>query len=287
MIETLVVLSFAGYLIYLRYYADPRSEAEKQADQLREGIDRYQTERYADALTYFNRAIADHPKWSVPYLYRARIYRALGDNAAALNELATGKSYDDTVADLHLETGQIHYEQADYQRAFQDFDKAIFHGKSAEAYRWRGLARQQLGETTEGEQDLAKGESLLTAAHDVLGTSPKPTRFFDRRLLVHAGLTLVNTALLLAIIKNTGVIHWPYLLAAFSAGAIGFAEPRRGWVLALGQAVLLWIGYTYLITPSESSVDRQVELFSLYGSMGLTFVGSFLGSILKRAQATP
>lgn len=287
MLELLTVASFTGYIIYLNYYADQRSTAEKQADQLREGIDLYENDQFAAALAYFNKAIDAQPKLGVAYLYRARIYRKLGDIKAALMNLDLAKSYDDTIADLHLETGQIHYDLGEYATAFQDFDKAIFHGGSAHAFHWRGLTRQQIGQAPEAAQDLAKADSLVAAAHVVLGTSqPAQTGFVNRSLLIHAGLTLVNALLLLYIIKHSPVIHWPYLLAAFSAGAIGFAEPRKGWVLAIFQVVLIWVGYTYVVGPAESSVDREVESFSLYGAMGLTFVGSFLGSILKRAQAS-
>lgn len=285
MIELLTIASFAGYIIYLRYYADPRSTAEKQADQLREGIQLFQNEQFAGALAYFNGALKKQPKLGVAYLYRARIYRALGDLDAALNDLKTGKSFDNTLAELHLETGEIHYEKHWFDAAFQDFDKAVFHGNAPEAYHWRGLARKKMGQLAEGEQDLAKGEHLVVAAQQVLGTlPPASTRFVDRRLLINGLLVVVNAAVLLLIIKNSPVIHWPYLLASFSAGAIGFAEPRKGWVLAIGQAMLIWVGYRYVIGSSTSSVDREVELFSLYGSMGLTFVGSFLGGIVKRSQ---
>ncbi len=286
MIELLTVASFVGYIIYLRYYADQRSTAEKQADQLREGITLYENDQFAAALTYFNQAIKLQPKLGVAYLYRARIYRLLGDTKAALDDLAAGKSYDDTIAELHLETGQIRYDLGDYATAFQDFDKAVFHGSTAEAYHWRGLTRQRMGQPDEAAHDLAKAESVVAAAHAVPGTlQPAQTGFFNRSLLIHAALTTANALLLLYVIKQSSVIHWPYLLAAFSAGAIGFAEPRKGWMLALLQAVLIWVGYTYGVGPSESSVVQEVESFSLYGAMGLTFVGSFLGSILKRAQA--
>ncbi|RYF78405.1 MAG: tetratricopeptide repeat protein [Cytophagaceae bacterium] len=286
MLELLTVASFVGYIIYLRNYADQRSVAEKQADQLREGITLYQNDQFAAALAYFNQALESQPKLGVAYLYRARIYRTLGDTKAALQNLETGKSYDDTIADLHLETGQIHYESGDYATAFQDFDKAIFHGATAEAYHWRGLTRQQTGQPAEAAQDLAKAESIAVASQTSIDTvAPVQTGFVTRSLLINAGFTVANALLLLFIIKHSPVIHWPYLLAAFSAGAIGFAEPRKGWALAIGQALLIWIGYTYVVGPAASSVDREVESFSLYGAMGLTFVGSFLGSILKRAQA--
>lgn len=286
MIELLTVASIVGYIVYLKYYADGRSEADKQAEQLQDGIGLYQTGELAAALAYFNQALIEHPKWGVAYLYRARIYRALGDTDAALNDLAKAKSFDDTIAELHLDTGQIHYEQADYQTAFQDFDKAIFHGNTGEAYHWRGLARQKIGQAAEADQDMARAEAALVAAREVLGLpKPKSHSFLDRSLLKHAVLTTLNAALLLFIIKQTPVIHWPYLVATASAAAIGFAEPRKGWVLALLQAFLLGVGYHVVVGPSPSSVDLEVELFSLYGAIGLTFVGSLLGSILKRAQA--
>lgn len=286
MLELLTITSFVGYIIYLRYYADQRSNAEKQADQLREGIALYENEQFAAALAYFNQAIESQPKLGVAYLYRARIYHALGDAQAALKSLDTAKSYDDTIGELHLETGQIHYSLGDYTTAFQDFDKAVFHGATAEAYHWRGLTRQQNGQPKEAAQDLAKAESVAAAAQTAANLPiPVKTGFLEQPFVVHAVFTAFNALLLLFVIKHSSVIHWPYLLAAFSAGAIGFAEPRKGWVLALFQAVLLWAGYTFGVGPAQSGVDREVESFSLYGAIGLTFVGSFLGSILKRAQA--
>lgn len=286
MIEILTVAAVAGYVIYLKYYADQRTTAEKQADQLRDGIDLYRTDQYAAALMYFNKALTEKPKLGVAYLYRARIYRALGDTNAALTDLNTAKSYDDTIADLHLESGQIYYDFGDYQTAFKDFDKAIFHGGTTEAYQWRGLTRQHIGQPVEAAQDMAKAEAALLMAHEVLGMPlTKSSKFLDRYLLKHAVLTTGNTALLVFIIKESPVVHWPFLVATASAAAIGFAEPHRGWALALLQATLLWTGYQFIAGPSAASVDRGVELFSLYGAIGLTFVGSFMGSILKRAQA--
>ena len=285
MIEFLTIASFAGYIIYLRYYADGRTDAQKQADELREGILLYDNDQFAGALAYFNNALATRPKLAVAYLYRARIYRALNDTKAALADLEKGKSYDDTVADLHLETGQIQFEKRNYQQAFLDFDKAIFHGASAESYYWRGRTRQHLDQPDEAVRDLAKAEATVDAARDVLGqTRPTDTSFVTRRLLIHAGFTTLNALILLILIKRSPVIHWPYLLAAFSAGAIGFAEPRKGWLLAIWQVLLLVVGYWWVVGPSVSSVARELEGFCLYGSIGLTFVGSFLGSILKRSQ---
>ncbi|MBO0931534.1 tetratricopeptide repeat protein [Fibrella aquatilis] len=285
MIELLTITTFVGYIIYLRYYADGRNDAQKQADELREGISLYENDQFAAALAYFNNTLATRPKLAVAYLYRARIYRALNDTKAALADLEKGKSYDDTVADLHLETGQIQFDKRNYQQAFLDFDKAIFHGASAESYYWRGRTRQHLNQAEEAARDMAKAEATVEAARDVLGqTHPTTTSFVTRQLVIHALFTTLNALILLILIKRSPVIHWPYLLAAFSAGAIGFAEPRKGWLLAVWQVVLLLTGYWLVVGPSASSVARELEAFCLYGAIGLTFVGSFLGSVLKRSQ---
>lgn len=287
MLELTAISVFIGYIIYLRYYADQRSKAELEAERLKEGIVLYQTDQYAKALAYFNDVLLTKPSSAVAYLYRARIYRALGDSQAALADLSLGKSYDDTVADLHLESGQIRYQAQAYSTAFQDFDKAIFHshGDSAEPYRWRGLTRQHLRQSAEAEQDLARANQL--------DQRPAPTRdqpavaagFFTRQLLLHAGLTILSSLLLVYIVKKSPVIHWPYLWAAASAVGLGFLEPRKGWVLALLQAFLLVVVYYVAVGPSPLSTHREVETFSLFGSVGLTFVGSLIGSVLQKAYS--
>lgn len=290
MLELTALTVFIGYLIYLRYYADQRSEAEIEADRLREGITFYETDQYAKALAYFNDVINKRPTSAVAYLYRARIYRALGDPAQALTDLNRGKSYDDTLADLHVESGQIHYEARQYETAFHDFDKAVFHahGDTAESYRWRGRARQHLHQSTEADQDLAKADQI---AHQQQGrqalTQPvgKPV-FWDRRLLLNAGLTVMSGLVLLYILNKSPVIHWPYLWAAASAVGLGFLEPRKGWILALLQALLLIGGYYVVIGPDPLRTRQEVEVFSLFGSVGLTFAGSLIGSVLRKANAS-
>lgn len=287
MLELTATAVFVGYIIYLRYYADQRTNAEKEAEQLQEGIALYTNGQFGQALDYFNRTLVNRPRSAVAYLYRARCYRAMGNSSAALADLSQGKSYDDTIADLHLESGQIHAEQQDYKAAFLDFDKAIFHshGEQAEPFRWRGLARRHLGEEAEAQQDIARAAQIEQQRQTQPSIAPTAkASFFDRKLALNAVLTLMISLILLYIIKKSTVIHWPYLWAAMSAVGIGFIEPRKGWVLALFQVFVILLGYYVIVGPSESSTHREVETFSLFGSVGLTFAGSLIGSVLKKAQ---
>ncbi|WP_229317080.1 hypothetical protein [Larkinella sp. C7] len=107
--------------------------------------------------------------------------------------------------------------------------------------------------------------------------------FFNTRLIINTLLVLANSALLLFVIKWADVVHWPYFLAAVSAAIIGFLEPRKGWFLAVLQAAFLWIGYTFFTATPDNGGKHELELFCLYGSIFLTFLGSFVGGILKRA----
>ncbi|GAB3900955.1 hypothetical protein GCM10028803_24760 [Larkinella knui] len=109
--------------------------------------------------------------------------------------------------------------------------------------------------------------------------------FFNRRFLINTGLILANSVLLLFVIKWADVVHWPYFLAAVTAAIIGFLEPRKGWMLAILQAAILWIGYTFFTSAPTNGGKKELELFCLYGSIFLTFLGSFVGGILKRASS--
>ncbi|QKZ13338.1 tetratricopeptide repeat protein [Spirosoma sp. KUDC1026] len=288
MLEFLVVASFVGYIIYLRYYADQRTEAEKEVDRLHEGVTLFDNQQYGEAIRYFTRDIQTKAKSPVAFLYRARCYRAQGDITSALSDLNTGKSYDDTITGLHLESGKIHFSQQSYDKAFNDFDKAVFYsqGTQAEPFRWRSKTRQHLNHPEEARQDLTRAEQIEAAQAAQQNVVPVGRRsFFDRQFTLNAGLVLLSGIILLIIIKASSVIHWPYLWAASSAMGIGFLEPRKGWSLAILQTFVLLIGYYVVLGGNQESIHRDVQAFSLFGSIGLTFVGSFIGSMLRKTQA--
>ena len=288
MLEVLTTLGLIGFIIYLNYYADLRTDWEKEQDRMNEGIVLLASGKVTEALTYFSEQVAAHPRSPIAYLYRGKSRAALGDTEGALADFRQAASFDATIPEVHIALGMAHLERQEYQTAWRDFDKAIFHGQGeyADAFHWRGVANEYLHQPDQAQADFqqaARIKQMQAAGKNVSQRGRKS--FFDIRLGLGVVAVLLNAAALLFIIRQTSVIHLPYLWAAVTAAAIGFFEPRRGWVLAVCQAAFLWICYTFFVTEPQASGQRELALFGLYGSIALTFIGSFIGGVLKRQLA--
>jgi hypothetical protein len=83
--------------------------------------------------------------------------------------------------------------------------------------------------------------------------------------------------------KNRAQCSFALFCYAGAGSRLGFLEPRRGWLLAVVQATVIWLSYKLIVPTPDNYADSQVEAFGLYGTMILTFVGSFIGGVLKRA----
>lgn len=284
--EFLVVIAFFGYIYYLRNYADLRTPSEKEAAVLTEGIALFESGQTDKAYAYFDSRIGQRPKSCIAYLYRGLCRKKLGNPEAAISDIKAGLSYDDQVFALHLELGKLYLEQRQPAEALAALNKAVAlaDGNSADPYHWRAKVLTQLGREAEAMQDMQHEREL----QELLKTNPAnpaATRspFFDRRLVINMAMIIMTSALLVYVIKNAESIHLPYLVAVFSAISIGFAEPYKGWLLAIMQCILLMSGYFLFTTLPDDQARQELENFSLYGSMILTFAASFLGGFLKRA----
>lgn len=122
----------------------------------------------------------------------------------------------------------------------------------------------------------------MKPANEKEGPSAK-TVFFDKRFAINTALAVMTSALLVYVVKNAESIHLPYLVAVFAAISLGFVEPYKGWLLAIMQCILLFAGYFLFTARPDDHARQELENFSLYGSMILTFAASFLGGFLKRA----
>ncbi len=284
--EFLVVVAFFGYIYYLRNYADLRTPSEKEAAALSEGIKLYEEGQTEQAHAYFDARIRQKPKSCIAYLYRGLCRKKQGDPEAAITDIQSGLSYDDQVFTLHLELGKLYLEQNKAEQALAALNKAVTLSEesSAAPYHWRAKALAQLGRDSEAIQDT-KHELEL---QDFLKTnSSKPAAskapFLDKRLAINMVMIILTSALLVYVIKNAESIHLPYLVAVFASISIGFVEPYKGWLLAIMQCILLLAGYFLFTMAPRDQARQELENFSLYGSMILTFAASFLGGFLKRA----
>lgn len=283
--ELLMVLAVFGYIYYLRNYADLRTRSEKEEQNLKEGIKLYQDNQIQNAFNYFDQRIKSNPRSAVAYLYRARCYKASEDLKAAMNDLNTGLSYDESVFGLHLEKGKLHFGKEQYELALASLNKAVFNAGELdpESYYWRALTRQHLNQDQEAKSDFEKEARILENRKNASVNTRINEPFLDRRLVANSLLVVCTSAILVVVVKDAESIHLPYLMAAFSAIAIGFVEPVKGWILAIMQCVLMIGGYFMFTHIPESGGKRELENFSLYGSAVLVFAGSFLGAFLKRA----
>lgn len=284
--EFLVVIAFFGYIYYLRNYADLRTPSEKEAAALAEGIKLYENGQTDEAFTYFDSRIRQKPKSCIAYLYRGLCQKKLQNPDAAITDIQAGLSYDDQVFPLYLELGKLYLDQNRPAEALVALNKAVALSEetSTDAYHWRANAFTQLGREAEAARDAAHEIELK----EILLNNPKASpaakaSFFDKRLAINMVIIVLTSALLVYVIKNAESIHLPYLVAVFAAICIGFVEPYKGWLLAIMQCILLATGYFLLTSLPGDQARQELENFSLYGSMILTFAASFLGGFLKRA----
>lgn len=283
--EFLVLIAFFGYIYYLRNHADLRTKSEKEFAHLSSGIKLFENAEIDKAFTYFDQKIKTQPKSSVAYLYRGLCYLTQNQPNEALNDFKTGLSYDESVAELHLELGKFYFQTGNQELALISLNKAVFNsnGTNVAAFHWRAKVKEALGQLDEARIDFEQEATLqqLTTAgsNPVLPAQP----FLNRRLLINSFLVVFTSAVVLYFVKTSEGIHVPYLVAVFWAIAIGFAEPQKGWLLALLQSIFLLIGYQLIGNSPESTSQQELEYFSLIGSILLTFTGSFLGAFMKRA----
>ena len=283
--ELLMVLAVFGYIYYLRNYADLRTKSEKEEQYLKEGINLFQNDQIQEAFTYFDQRIQTNPRSAVAYLFRAKCYKALDNPKAAMQDLNTGLSYDESVFGLHLEKGKLHFGNEQYEMALPSLNKAVFNAGELdpESYYWRALTKQYLNQDQEAMSDFEKEAQILKNRKNARVNVKVKKPFLDRRLVANSLLVVCTSTILIIVVKDAESIHLPYLMAAFSAIAIGYTEPVRGWVLAILQCILMITGYLNFTEIPENGAKRELEVFSLCGSFVLIFAGSFLGSFFKRA----
>lgn len=286
MLELLAVVLFFGYIFYLRNYADLRSISEKEEAAFVKGIDLYQNRQFDEAYQYFNDKVTSTPKSSIAYLYRGLAQKGRSNRFQAFQDIQTAVSLDDDVYKAHLELGKLYLEEYDLGAALPLFNKAVSKAEetSPEPYHWRAKAYQAMNKPEAAQADNDSEKRIIDQNRKYQnGSRMVREPFFDKKLVVSSFMVLITSALVVAVIKNAESIHFPYFVAVISAIFLGFVEPVKGWLLALLQCVLVLAGYFLFTKMPENTAVQELENFSLYGSLILTFVASFLGGFMKRA----
>lgn len=285
--EFAVPLILLAYIYYLRYVADRRTESEKEEEKLSQNITLYKSGDVVKAFAVFDKRITANPKSSVSYLYRGLCFKQLGDNENALKDFHTGISYDNTNSDLFTELGKLQRENNQIEDALLSFTTAIriSRGRESKPYHERAITLQILNRYAEAEIDF-EAENFLHQQDAIeskntieIVTAP----LLNVKLLLNSVLVFLTSAILILSVKTASSIHLPYLSAVVMSAALGFFEPQKGWILAILQCIILFLAYMYVVERPTSQGRAELEYFSLYGAIALTFMSGFLGAFLKKA----
>lgn len=155
-------LLFGIYLTIRYFTVDHDTASDKDRKRFRKGIELVQNRNVAEAYPYFDDAVQQYPKSAVAYAYRGKCQLIQENYYSAIYDLTEAISRDNTLAQCYLDRGIALYYTNEFQQAFREFDKAVWHYRDEEpdAYRWRALARIQLRQLPQAENDLRRAVSL-------------------------------------------------------------------------------------------------------------------------------
>ncbi|WP_338870406.1 tetratricopeptide repeat protein [Spirosoma sp. SC4-14] len=158
----LLGLLFVVYLTIRYYFVDHDTPADKDRKRFRKGIELVTCRNYAEAHRYFTDAIRHYPKSAIAYAYRGKCQLVQENYYSAIYDLTQAINRDNTLADCYLDRGIAYYSIEQYNEAFREFDKAVWHfrDEQPDAYRWRALARIRVRQLPQAESDLRRAVAL-------------------------------------------------------------------------------------------------------------------------------
>lgn len=161
--EVALLCLFFGLYLTIRYYmVDHDTDADKDRKRFKKGIDLFNQSAITEAHTYFDTIVQQHPKSAIAYAYRGKCQLAQANYYSAVYDLTEALNRDNTLADCYLDRGVSYYKTNEFQQAFREFDKAVWHfrDEQPDAYRWRALARIELRQLPQAENDLRRAIAL-------------------------------------------------------------------------------------------------------------------------------
>lgn len=153
---------FMIYLVMRYYLIDHETPSDKDTKRFQEGILLVKQREIETAFDYFNNAVLKYPKSAVAYAWRGKCQLLTGNHYSAIYDLTQAISIDNTLADCYLDRGIAFYSVDQFTEAFREFDKAVWHirDERPDAYRWRAIARIQLRQISQAENDLRRAVLL-------------------------------------------------------------------------------------------------------------------------------
>ena len=167
-------LLFVIYLVMRYYLIDHETAAEKDTVRFQAGIDLVKQREIGAAFEYFNTLVQQHPKSAVAFAWRGRCQLLQDNYYSAIYDLTQALNLDNTLADCYLDRGIAFYNVEQYTESFREFDKAVWHirDERPDAYRWRAIARIQLRQLAQAENDLRR--AVLLGDEDAFQILRKP-----------------------------------------------------------------------------------------------------------------
>ncbi|MBC7568187.1 MAG: tetratricopeptide repeat protein [Spirosoma sp.] len=158
----LLSVFFVLYLTIRFYLVDHDTPADKDRKRFQKGIDLLSERNTEEAHQYFDEAVRQHPNSALAYACRGKCQLERQNHFSAIYDLTQALSRDNTLADCYLDRGIAYHQTEQFTEAFREFDKAVwfFRDEKPDAYRWRALARIQLRQLPQAENDLRRAVAL-------------------------------------------------------------------------------------------------------------------------------
>jgi len=94
----------------------------------------------------------------------------------------------------------------------------------------------------------------------------------------------ISSAVVVACCFYGPSVHLPFLMGILTGILLGWLQPYKGWILAIGQILLVAIFY-FLVHQLQllKSFDPDATRFTALLQFMPVFVGSYIGGFFKRA----
>ncbi len=127
-----------------------------------EGIKMIEFGFVEDAVVYFDKAVKANPKSMVAWAMRGKAHFTMKNYYQAIYNYHKAQSLNHDLPEVFLNKGIAFYKIDDPEAALKEFNKAVwfYREKNPEAFRWRGLTHDLLGNKEAAEKDFQKVKLL-------------------------------------------------------------------------------------------------------------------------------